>query len=217
MNAQYLAGSLMVSLLLLSGAATAQESEYVVVGVHLDNVREQKNIFTTAEECANNPACVALMNAAENYFQVPVGKVVSGLATLAADNQGEGTYMHFALPPGYQYCKAKMTMGSIVPHVGPRGSLFLGRAEQRGLYVETWTPVNQMFAGGSWVEADLTIVGVRDDLAASSYENGGSCINPISDAGMRHLFYCRGGGCVDTDDEGQNVDASSPPDENSAK
>jgi len=180
--------------------------EYVVVATRIDNVRDQKSIFNVASECENNTACVLVMKAASSYFQLPIDKVVSVAAMLSTSREGEGTAMSVKLPSGYTYCKSAMEMVSIVPKDGPRGSLFLGAVRTNGLYLHTWTPVQGIGQGRSWVEAKLTIVGVRDDLARDKVKKG-TCQNSDS----RNIFYCRGGGCVSTQDRGQNVPSSSPP------
>jgi hypothetical protein len=190
---------------LASSWAAAQSAEYVVSNIYIDNVRQPKSILDVAKECSNNRACMALASAAEAYFQVPVSKVVSGAAALAPTQQGEGTYVNATLPPGYAYCKTAMRMVSIVPKDGPRGSLFLGRADANGLYYETWTPVQGAGQGRSWVEATISLLGIRQDLASAAYQDG-RCFKPV-----RVLWYCRGGGCTDSDDKGQSKDANPPP------
>ena len=120
--------------------------------------------------------------------------------------------MTIGLPQGYQYCKSQMRMVSIVPNDGPRGSTFLGRVDPTSVYVETWTPVQGIGAGRSWVEAEMTVLGVRSGIAEQSYRDG-TCNRP----GNRHIFYCRGSGCVSTNDDGQAVSASSPPGAGSRK
>ena len=200
-----------VSLLLVGGVAHTQSSDFVVTNVYIDNVRQPKSVLDIARDCANNPGCAVFLKAVDNYFQIPVSRVVSVGAALAPSQQGEGTYVTATLPSGYAYCKATMKMTSIVPHDGPRGSLFMAMSKPNGLYYETWTPVLPITEGRSWVEAGVSIVGIRQDLAASAYANG-TCFPP-----ERALWYCRGGGCTDTEDRGQAKDTSSPPGANSAK
>ena len=117
--------------------------------------------------------------------------------------------MTIQLPSGYVYCKSEMKMVSIVPKDGPRGSTFLGEAKESSLFLETWTPTKKPWDGRSWVEANLTLIGVRKDLADSRYQDG-TCQRP-----NRHLWYCRGGGCVDTQDRGQKLDVRTTPGANS--
>ncbi len=200
-----------LSLFLVDGVAHSQSSDFVVTNVYIDNVRQPKSVLDIARDCANNPGCAVFLNAVDNYFQIPVSRFVSAGAALAPRQQGEGTYVTATLPSGYAYCKATMKMTSIVPHDGPRGSLFMAMSKPNGLYYETWTPVQGLGQGRSWVEAGISILGIRQDLAASSYASG-TCYRP-----ERALWYCRGGGCTDTEDRGQAKDTSSPPGAMSAK
>ena len=99
-----------------------------------------------------------------------------------------------------------MRLTSIVPRDGDRGAMFLGRADADGLYSETWTPIMPPGQGRSWVEGDLSVVGVRSDLATAKYMTG-ACHKP-----GRAIFYCRGRGCESgAVDNGQSVDTSSQP------
>jgi hypothetical protein len=197
--------------LVVAPAARAQSTDFVVSNIYVDNVRQPKSILDIARDCSNNPGCQAAVQAAEAYFQVPVSRVVEGAAMLAPSMQGEGTYVTATLPQGYAYCSASMKMVSIVPHDGDRGALFLGMAKPAGLYYETWTPVQGLGGGNSWVEAAISVLGIRQELAAQAYTDG-TCHVP-----ERVLWYCRGGGCVDTADAGQSKDSSSPPGAGSAK
>lgn len=193
---------------LLTSSALAQQfgqSDFVMVASHIDNVRQQTDIFQTASQCVNNPVCVALAQAL-SASGVPVNKIVAAAATLATNPQGEGTFMTIGLPAGYAYCSSSMRLTSIVPHDGDRGATFLGRADANSLYSETWTPNMPFGQGRSWVEGDLSVVGVRADMAQASYANG-QCHAP-----GRAIFYCRGGGCEGgAVDNGQSVNTSSPP------
>jgi len=209
---KFLSASLVGSVIgVITMSVSAQTSDYVSVNIYIDNVRQPKNVLDIARDCANNPACVGLFKAADNYFQVPASRVVTVAAALAPQRNGEGTFVHTTLPSGYAYCKATMRMVSIVPHDGPRGSTFLGQSRANGFYYETWTPVQGPGGGRSWVEAGISVLGIRQDLANSAYASG-KCFSP-----QRVLWYCRGGGCTNTDDRGQSKDSSSPPGAMSAK
>jgi hypothetical protein len=185
----------LASLLFCSATVSlAQSSDYVTTNIYIDNVRQPKNVLDIARDCSNNTACMAMFKAADTYFQIPASRVISVAAALAPKLDGEGTFVVANLPSGYAYCKATMHMVSIVPHDGDRGSTFLGQSRANGFYYETWTPVQGAGGGRSWVEAGI------------------KCY-----ASQRVLWYCRGGGCVDTDDRGQSKDASSRPGAGSAK
>jgi len=191
--------------------AVAQQSTYVAVAAKIDRVQGPQNLFNAMGDCSSNPLCTALVDAMSAYFQIPLDQVVAVGGMLSTTRQGQGGNMTIRLPQGYAYCSSEMKMVSIVPHDGPKGSLFLGEAKESSLFLETWTPTLSMFDGRSWVEANLTVIGVRQDLASTRYQNG-TCQRP-----NRHLWYCRGGGCIDTQDRGQDVDVRTPPSANSRK
>lgn len=182
-------------------------NRFVMVGMHVDNTRQPKDIFRTLTECANNKTCMAAAQAVGEAYGIPVGEIVAAAGVIGSSAPDEGTYMRLSPPPGYSYCRASMKLTSIVPHDGDRGSTFLGRADDESLYSETWTPVQGPFDGRSWVEGDLTLIGVKNEYAEQEYQSG-RCARP----GSRVWFYCRGGGCEGgAEDRGQAVDASSPP------
>ena len=192
----------------------AQTSDFIVISTKVDNVRNAKSIFTTAEECGKNSACLAILKLASNYFGIPIDKAVASAALLAVKQDGEGTYIDIKLPSGYSYCKATINTVSIVPKDGPRGSTLLARADNNQLYIETWTPILPVGQGRSWVEADIAILGVRNDIAEREYGTFGDCEKPSS----RVILYCRGGGCESpktTEDNGQSVNAAVRPTANS--
>jgi hypothetical protein len=199
----------------MSSSANGQYggAKFVVVGSHIDNVRDQTTIFQTASECNESYICKSALAAISNASGIPVDKAVTALALLATTKDGEGTFMNINLPAGYSYCSSSMSLTSIVPRDGPEGSTFLGRADATGLYSETWTP-NQVFGGGrSWVEGDLTVVGVSSASAQAAYASG-ECHAPNS----RIVFYCRGSGCEGGAlDRGQALDASTRPGAGSRK
>lgn len=205
---------LSASLLLSQSARAVQfsQNDYVVVASHIDNVRQQTNIFQVIQDCSNSVSCSILAKAIASATGIPVDKMVTIVGAVTQSRAGEGTFMTLALPSGYSYCSSSMRLTSIVPHDGPKGSTFLGRADATSLYSETWTPVLGPFDGRSWVEGDLSVLGIRTELAQSSYANG-KCHAP-----GRAIFYCRGGGCEGgAVDNGQSVDTSSPPGAGSRK
>lgn len=193
----------------LSQSAIAQQfgsTDYVIISSHVDNVRQQKTVFQVISECTNNPICSIAASAVAASTGIPIDKMFTAVAILSSKSEGEGTYTNIGLPPGYAYCSSSMKLQSIVPRDGDRGAMFLGRADATGLYTETWTPVLPPFMGRSWVEGDLTVVGVRTDLAQSAYASG-KCHAP-----GRAIFYCRGSGCeAGAVDTGQSVNTSSSP------
>lgn len=195
--------------LALFAAPAHGASDFVKMDIYIDEVRNSKTGFDLAGECADNPFCISVAEAAGAYIGIPVGEIVQAAATFRRDSNGEGMFVFADLPSGYTYCRASMKMVSIVPHDGPRGSTFLGQSRDHGFYYETWTPVRPITEGRSWVEAKIAVIGVRDDLAAEAVSSG-TCGTP-----MRVLWYCRGGGCHDTEDKGQSKSSATRPAANS--
>jgi hypothetical protein len=191
--------------------AQAQNSDFVTVNVYIDNVQQPKSVLDVSRDCSNSVGCVAFMKAVDSFFQVPASRVVAVAGQLASDTKGEGKHVTASLPAGYAYCKSSMRMVSIVPRDGDRGALFFGQSKAEALYYETWTPTRGPFNGRSWVEAGISILGIRQSMASAAYADG-SCYRPD-----RVLWYCRGGGCADTEDRGQAKEAASPPGAGSAK
>lgn len=208
---QLLLTALGVALMAEGTDAQAQNTDFVTMNLYIDNVQQPKTILDGARECSNNAGCMAFMRAVDNYFQVPASKIVTVAGRIAPAGSGEGRQVTATLPDGYAYCKSTMRMVSIVPHDGDRGSLFFGAARPNAFYYETWTPVLGPFDGRSWVEAGVMVLGIRQSLADAAYADG-TCYRP-----NRVLFYCRGGGCSNTEDRGQSKEAASPPGANSAK
>ena len=181
-----------------------------MIATHIDQVREPNSIFKFAQDCVDSAVCAGLLTVASDYYNLPLDKVVVSAAGLSGNKDGEGANMRLSLPPDYVYCKSEMRMTSIVPHDGPKGSTFFSQVEDNGIYLETWTPALPSGDGRSWVEADVSVLGVAQGLAEAKYADG-TCVRP----GGRYLFFCRGGGCVDTQDNGQSVDTTRPPGANS--
>lgn len=195
-----------------SGLTQAQGTPFVVASTHIDQVRSPKNVFDKIRECSNNNLCSNMLKAVEIYYQIPPGSTATVAAKFSGATRGEGWGADMILPNGYLYCGSSMKMISIVPHDGPRGSLFRGAVARNGIHLETWTPIRPPGAGRSWVEADVTLIGVREDLAAQAQKKG-----QCKSFNERNIWYCRGGGCVNTVDVGQSVSSASPPGANSRK
>lgn len=198
--------------ILCSGLIQAQGTPFVVASMHIDQVRDAKNVFDMVRECDNDDLCSNILKAVESYYGIPPGLTATVAATFSGGSRGEGWGVDMILPNGYLYCGSSMKMVSIVPHDGPRGSLFRGAVARNEIHLETWTPIQGLGDGRSWVEADVTLIGVREDLAAQAQKEG-----QCKGFDERNIWYCRGGGCVDTVDVGQSVSSASPPGANSRK
>lgn len=194
-----------------SGAASYAQfydvspGDYSVTKLHIDQVMQPKNVLDVMKECKNNAVCSAVATAASSLTGVPLDTAVAVAATVAPQRAGEGWHSTVTLPEPYVYCNVQMSMVSIVPHDGPRGSLWLGEVRgPREFYLEAWTPRRGLGNGRSWVEADVTIIGVKPSL-----QNFGNC----HDSNKRTIWYCRGGGCEGKPitDTGQAVSTAHPP------
>ena len=196
-----------------SPAYTWDENRFVAVSMHVDNTRQPKDIFRVLSECANNEKCMAIAEAVGEAHGIPASEIVAAAGIIGSSAPDEGTFMRLSPPTGYKYCRASMSLTSIVPRDGARGATFLGRADDESLYSETWTPVRQFGEGRTWVEGNLTLIGVKNEFAEEEYKSG-RCVR----GGSRVWFYCRGSGCEGgAQDRGQSVDASSPPSAGSRK
>lgn len=182
---------------IFSPNANAQPSdEYVVVSAHIDNVRGPRDLFGTAADCQNNAICAAAMSAISNATGIPIDQATAALAAISGSREGEGSFTLVGLPAGYNYCTSSFKLTSIVPRDGDRGSTLLLEARDEnlrgGVAAETWTPVQGFGVGRSWVEGDLTVVGVRGDLAGAAWASQ-KCNHVTND--RRAFLACRGSGC----------------------
>jgi hypothetical protein len=135
----------------------------------------------------NNATCRALVDTAAVYLGVPPGRVSAAMAIVPqARRAGEEGWYTVKLPAGYKYCRSTIRMISVVPATGDRASVFSARANQDNIGMYTWTPKQGLGGGRSWVEAIVTLYGVRNDKA-DQYRAAGTC-KPY---GML-LLSCRG-------------------------
>jgi len=160
---------------LLGFAIEAIAQDYIVIKAKLDNVMQPKDAGDVVLDCVHSIACAALIDKAATMAGVPPGAVSAGFALVPRfESVGEETHIKFALPAGYGYCRSQIQTISVVPATGDRASLMSVTPEEDGVRVYTWTP-RQGFGGGrSWVEANFTIVGVREDIAYEK-RNSGTC------------------------------------------
>lgn len=194
-----------------TNAPTAPEQPtHAAISVTVDQTMAAKTPIQHVAECRTSAPCMAVLSAISEVTQIPVDKAVAAIASISKSQKSgsETADFRFTLPAGYRYCASSMTMTSIIPFDGDKGSLFSSRALPNGVSAQTWTPVRND-GGRSWVEATIDVVGIRYDLAEAAYSSG-RCLAPGSGEG-RLLYYCRGGGCVSTKDRGQSVSTNTPP------
>ena len=175
------------SLVLFAVADVKADSDYAVIKARLDNTRQAKQWVDTVFDCANNPECTALVDAGASYLGAPPGLVTAFLAVIP-QNQiiGEETRTRYELPPGYQYCKSKVETISVIPATGERASFMSATRRGNGIDVYTWTPRLPPGQGRSWVEANFTIMGIKDFSLAQA----AGCVFPLGSE--KYLLECRG-------------------------
>jgi hypothetical protein len=186
---------------------------FSIASMRIDNTMQPSNLFDTFADCANENTCAGIASAVGEYTGIPIGMMLALAAAVSGERRGEGTFLTMSSPSGYKYCRSSMSLTSIVPNDGPRGSTFLGRADDESMYIETWTPVLPPGQGRSWVEGNVTLISVKSESAEAEYQSG-RCVR----GGQRVVFYCRGSGCQGgAEDRGQALDSSSPPGAGSRK
>lgn len=161
-------------------------SDLTVIKVKLDQVMQPASLTSVVHDCTTNPACKFALDAAAAYVGVDSSLITSAVAQIQKSRNGEDGDFHYILPAGYQYCRAMVETVSVVPKTGDKASLMSITGSNRDVRVQTWTPRLGLLDGKSWVEANFTIVGVRDKLA-QQYRSNGVC----KDKYLRAV--CRGG------------------------
>ncbi len=167
-------------------AQTGAEKEFVVVQAVVNPVVQSRNYSDAIRFCAEDEGCRSLTDGAVAFLKLSSEMVASALAAVHALREGEEGRYSIALPPGYEYCRSRIQTKAVVPPTGDRASVLGARSTKDGVSVYTWTPRSGESGASSWVEAEFTIYGVRQDVA-DYYRAGGVC--------RRHgqvLIDCRG-------------------------
>lgn len=161
--------------------------EFVVTTTKVNPVMRPRNVEDAMLDCANSSVCRSVVDAGAAYLGVPPGTVSAALASVPrAQRRGEEGRYSIRLPSGYEYCRSRIRTISVVPATGDRASVMSARSNRTGVGIYTWTPRRSWGRGRSWVEADYTVYGVREDLA-NRYRQVGTC-NPPG----KILISCRG-------------------------
>lgn len=148
--------------------------DLTVIKVKLDQVMQPASLTTVFHDCTTNPACKFALDAAAAYVGVDSSLITSAVAKMQKSQVEEDGDFHYILPSGYQYCRAMAETVSVIPPSGDRASLMSLTGSNRELRVQTWTPRLPPGEGRSWVEANFTIIGVRDNLV-EQYRARGVC------------------------------------------
>lgn len=182
---------LLASLLFVPTLATPQEFKVVGFGVDVD--RSPKNLAHTVADCVNNNYCKKGLEVVAAYVGIPPNAMevvaIAGKAHRLGQigNDNETTRFDWEMPDGYQTCRLSVNVNSTVP-TGDRGAILDVAVHPKRVHIVTWTPINNLGEGNTWVDADLVMLAVRDDVAAR-YRANGKC-NSVADRVW--VYRCRG-------------------------
>lgn len=162
-------------------------NDLVVIGTRINPDRAAKNFGTVLRECTGNQICNGVLDSALAEFGVPNGTVKTVVDFIPNVTQGgEGTSYQMKLPAGYSFCHLKMDFYSAVPATGNRASFIDINMTAAVVTVNTWTPVRNLGQGRSWVDAFITVQGVRNEVADRWYSSGKCRV------ARNERLYCRG-------------------------
>lgn len=153
----------MAALSSVSSAVAA--TDYVVTSEKVNPVMQPKAVPAVFVDCFNNIACLALAETAAAYAGLPLGSVSGSRVLVSVERTGEeGRYL-IILPANYPYCLSTIQMMSVVTAMGDRASVMRASSIKKGVSIYIWTPERNLGEGRSWVEAEYTIIGVRNEIA----------------------------------------------------
>jgi hypothetical protein len=173
-----------------SYSAAHAETDFVVATAKINPVMQPKPPPDALGECARDKVCSSLAKVAADYLGVPPVATSAAIAILTGGKpptSEEGRYS-MSLPDGYTYCHAQIRLNSVVPADGKRAPIFSAASVERGLTFYTWTPKRGMGEGRSWVDADVSLYGVRTAIAKDA-QNSSKCTVP-----GKTIEDCRGNG-----------------------
>jgi hypothetical protein len=166
----------------------ANEDDYKVSKMHLDQTMQPKNPFDVITDIKNPPIAMAAINAAASYIGVSPTVVTIALKAIPNGSmQGEDGHYSIPVENGYKYCRARIRVISIAPASGDRASVLNATAIDNGIGVYTWTPRQGLGGGRSWAEAEFELVSVKNDLYDQSVRTG-----VCKPAQNRALLRCKG-------------------------
>ncbi|WFU00691.1 hypothetical protein QA648_10960 [Rhizobium sp. CB3171] len=154
-------------------AAISNTDDIVVIATRINPERAAKNLGTVLRECTGNEICNGALDAALAEFGIPEGSAKMAMDFIPNVTQGgENTFYDLQLPSGYSFCHMKMDFYSAVPASGDRASFIDMNLTAALVRINTWTPVRGLGEGRSWVDAFITVEGVRNDVADQWYSSG---------------------------------------------
>jgi hypothetical protein len=167
--------SILLSLMSLAtfGSSRHHSEKFTVVGIHINPERSPKSIPDTLNECIHEPICKKVVDAVSAYAGVDSSMITGAIATTEINRAGQETQYILRLPQGYEYCHAAVHTRSVNKPDDQRSPFMQVTATPSGVMIFTWTPEYNLGEGRSWVDADITVVGVRHDLALKKIKQGG--------------------------------------------
>jgi hypothetical protein len=159
-------------------------------------------------KCSEEQLCIENLKQIAPKLKVPLAEIITHKVTLvpqrtSQDMYGQRTTVN--LPIGYAYCTSETRVMGISPGDAVNGSTFFVQARDTGAYAEVWLKPYAFDEAKSSVQAVISVVGVKQALAESSYANG-TCHRPA----VRVIQSCRGSKCLHPYDAGQSLPPLQP-------
>jgi hypothetical protein len=156
--------------------------------LHFDATRKAHGLewYATSEE-----GKAVLGGIAVALGAAPAYVALAQTAIPPATSQGEQTDYVLPIPAGYAPCAAIVTVKSIVPADGPRGSTVNGAINPANVQISTWTPTRHVGEGPSWAEGDVAYFGIKPAFL-DEFVRKGVCKRVAS---QETLISCRGRSC----------------------
>lgn len=158
----------------------------------VDVSRSPKTIAQTVSECLRNEKCARALKEGAAAFGIPVTDKDFSSVNAGSEADGETTRYNVHTDKGYQICSIEGRVNSTAPADGARASTLDIALHPDRMHIVTWTPIRQFGEGNTWVDADIVIIEVANQLA-DAYRKAGKCSNSPSSAGT-WVYRCRGKG-----------------------
>jgi hypothetical protein len=132
----------------------------------------------------------AILGSIAAYMGVnPKYVVLATEAIPTASQNGEETSYRLPVAPGYTFCAARIGVRSLAPAGGSRASVINAGSDNSSVGIYTWTPIQGIGGGKSWVEADVQVTGIRPEFL-TEFRQKGVCKEP-----SQEMLKCRGNPC----------------------
>ncbi|CAD6562659.1 hypothetical protein ACFQ3P_38595 [Paraburkholderia sabiae] len=172
----------------LANAQSPQSPDLVALTAHVNPVMDPDSLGETAMQCIHNTVCKTALDAAALYLGVDISTLTTTTGYVVGYTiVGEDADFQYPLPEDYEYCSSVVHTVSVVPATGDRASQMQMWAIGDGMRIHTWTPKRHFSEGHSWIDAQLTVIGVNKNVAAQ-YRAAGKC----SPTAKHFIGVCRG-------------------------